>query len=213
MKVLKLDSKFWVDLPPQVTADEILETIKKAAKEASKLLKISPKLTIIVKPNLPHIIDATGTGASTYDAELLDITFDPKRASEKNFLSDIYASVYHELNHAARFNDEKLKHDKSIDWIIAEGVATAFERDYVKYRPLWGRYDDKEVGKWAKELNDLKENFRWDHYMFKHPDGRLWIGYKVGTYIVDRAMANSGKSIIELTQTPSSEILKLSKVL
>jgi uncharacterized protein YjaZ len=49
--------------------------------------------------------------------------------------------------------------------------------------------------------------------MFTHTDGRKWIGYKVGTYIIDQAMKNSGKSVIELTQMECVDILKLAKVL
>jgi hypothetical protein len=47
--------------------------------------------------------------------------------------------------------------------------------------------------------------------MFKHPDGRLWIGYRAGTYLVDRAMAKSGKTSVSLLTVPVQEIVEMGK--
>jgi hypothetical protein len=47
--------------------------------------------------------------------------------------------------------------------------------------------------------------------MFQHPDGRRWIAYKVGTYLVDRAIAASGKSSAELVLTPTREVLEMAR--
>ena len=53
-------------------------------------------------------------------------------------------------------------------------------------------------------LDDIRS---WEEYMFIHPDGRRWIGYKVGTYIVDEAIKRSEKSVIELTQMECTDII------
>jgi hypothetical protein len=45
--------------------------------------------------------------------------------------------------------------------------------------------------------------------MFDHPDGRRWIGYRTGTYLVDRAMAGSGKSTIDLLGATAAEIIEM----
>jgi len=47
---------------------------------------------------------------------------------------------------------------------------------------------------------------------FDNPDGRRWVGYKTGTWIVDKAMQKSGKSVVELTVLPVDEIIALSDV-
>lgn len=212
MKVIILDSKDWQQLPKGVTSDHFVELIEKELPKVKKLLSVSEHLNIIIKPNLPHVIDVRGTGASTYDAELVDITFDPKRAGEEEFFESIRASIYHELNHAARFY-AGVKNKGALDWIILEGLATVFEREYSGSNPPWGQYDKKLIKAWVQEIKKLGEGIRWSNYMFKHPDGRRWIGYKVGTYIVDEALSRSGKTILELTTIKNEEIMKLSGVL
>jgi uncharacterized protein YjaZ len=48
--------------------------------------------------------------------------------------------------------------------------------------------------------------------MFKHSDGRKWIGYKVGTWIVDEALKRSKKTIEQLTQLDCAEVRRLARV-
>lgn len=49
-------------------------------------------------------------------------------------------------------------------------------------------------------------------WMFQHPDGRRWIGYRAGTYIADKAIRASGCSAAELAETPTDEFLRLAGV-
>ena len=51
-----------------------------------------------------------------------------------------------------------------------------------------------------------------DQWMFRHPDGRRWIGYRAGTYIADRAIAASGLSAAQLVLVPTDEILEMAGV-
>ncbi|WP_282081248.1 hypothetical protein [Aquimarina algiphila] len=48
--------------------------------------------------------------------------------------------------------------------------------------------------------------------MNQHEDGRLAIGYRVGTFIVENAMKNSEMTILELSNLKPNEILKLSRL-
>jgi len=48
--------------------------------------------------------------------------------------------------------------------------------------------------------------------MFKHPDGRRWIGYRSGAYIADKAMKASGLTASELARTSTAKILELAGV-
>jgi hypothetical protein len=212
MKVVKLDSEYWADLPRTISADDIIAEVEKGSQDAAKLLNVSENLNVIVKPNLLHVIDVTGTGGSTYDAELIDVTFDPKRAGDNDFLKHIYAGMFHELNHAAGLKAGMTQDGYLEQWVF-EGLATVFEREYADYQPGWGKYDPTETKAWLAEVQRMGEKLIGREYWFNHPDGRRWIGYKVGAWIVDEAIKNSGKDIIELTITPRADILKLSKVL
>lgn len=91
------------------------------------------------------------------------------------------------------------------------GLATAFERDAGGARPLWGEYQNN-VREWVEELLTLPVDAPYQQWMFSHPDGRRWIGYRTGTFIADQATLKSGLSSAELVRTPTEEILKLSGV-
>ncbi len=78
-------------------------------------------------------------------------------------------------------------------------------------QPLWGDYPD-DVGSWVAELKTLPASAPYWMWMFQHPDGRRWIGYRAGTYIADQAISASGRSAAELAETPTDEILRLAGV-
>jgi uncharacterized protein YjaZ len=87
-------------------------------------------------------------------------------------------------------------------------MATVFARDFAGVTTPWSNYSD-DVSDWAEEIRALEPGFQYAEWMFTHPDGRRWIGYTVGTYLVDLAIAASGKSAAELATVPTSEILAL----
>tara|TARA_B110000503_G_C7134443_1_gene408220 strand:+ start:1652 stop:1798 length:147 start_codon:yes stop_codon:yes gene_type:complete len=45
--------------------------------------------------------------------------------------------------------------------------------------------------------------------MGEHPDGRTYIGYRTGNYLIRKAMKLSGKNILELSDLMPNEIIKL----
>ena len=96
-----------------------------------------------------------------------------------------------------------------MDGVVSEGLATAFERDASGYNPDWGRYPDN-VESWVNELLQLPLSAPYLEWMYRHSDGRAYIGYRAGTYIADRAMETSGLSAADLVLTPTEEILKMS---
>jgi hypothetical protein len=95
-----------------------------------------------------------------------------------------------------------------MDQVITEGMATAFERDFAGTSPPWGVYPD-DVSDWAKELMALPPTARRDHWLIRHPDGRRWIGYRAGTYLVDRAMRTSEQSSAELVSRSTEDVIKI----
>ncbi len=187
--------------------------IRKAYKEAAKLLPFGSRyVNFFVQPRTYGLIESTGDNAHTYNSEFIELAFDPTRDKKgmETIVSGVRYGVYHEMNHAARFNIS-IYHVTFLDTCIMEGLATVFTRDYAGEKALWAKYP-KNVEDWMREIIDKNDLFAWQHYSFKHPDGRQWIAYKVGTYIIDQAMKRSGKSVIELTQIECAEILKLAKI-
>jgi hypothetical protein len=98
-----------------------------------------------------------------------------------------------------------------MDRVVSEGLATVLERDFGGGRPPWGEYP-ADVDQWVQELLKLPDSEPSNHWMFRHPDGRRWTGYRAGTYIADRAVAASGRSAAELVITPIDEILRFAGV-
>jgi uncharacterized protein YjaZ len=99
-----------------------------------------------------------------------------------------------------------------MDSVVTEGMATAFERDFGKASPPWG-LPPPDVMEWTRELLLEPETASRETWLFRHPDGRRWIGMKVGTFLVDRAMKTSGRTSAEMVALPTEEILRLAGVM
>jgi len=95
-----------------------------------------------------------------------------------------------------------------MDGPVCEGLASAFERDAAGRRAPWAEYPP-DVEAWVHELMALPRTARYAKWMFRHPDGRRWIGYRAGTHIADRAIKASGLSAAQLVNVTTAEILKL----
>jgi uncharacterized protein YjaZ len=96
-----------------------------------------------------------------------------------------------------------------LDARVTEGMASVFERDYAQATVPWATYTTEEAKPWVEELRQLPPDAERRSWLFRHPDGRRWIAYKAGAYLVDRAMHASGKSAAELVAMPTDQILRL----
>lgn len=118
--------------------------------------------------------------------------------------AQLRATLLHEWYHLVR--EAKHPARSLVDRAVSEGLATAFERD-VGGRPTpWGAYP-AEVDAWTDEFLALPGNASVRDWMHRHPDGRRWIGYKVGTRLADRARRRSGLSLAQLAMVPTSQIV------
>lgn len=159
------------------------------------------------------------TGTSGYAASAFNIGFviNPWRPEGvRNIVTQhLRTTLFHELHHVARgFVMESSPLPRTLmEAVISEGLATAFERDFAEAKPLWGEYPDN-VDAWVIELMSLPDSAyaQYQSWMLMHPDGRRWIGYRAGTYIVDRAMQATGLSAADLVRTPGDEILKMASI-
>ena len=120
------------------------------------------------------------------------------------------STLLHEFYHLARAS--KTTSAASImDHVINEGLATAFERDLGDAPTPWAAYPS-ETADWVKELIALPPDASRTNWMARHPDGRRWIGYKAGTYLVDRATRASGKTSSDLLSASTDEILEMASL-
>jgi uncharacterized protein YjaZ len=210
MKIFFADSAYDV---PAAFKNEYQSEVKAAYTAVTELLPFGSKhINFIIQPREYNLIAETNDNGHTHNSELIELAFNPKvdTKASKIILDDVKATIYHEMNHAARFNIP-IFHRSFLDNCILDGLATVFERAFAGSNPPYGDYPDT-VSEWVQEIITKNDMFAWASYSFNHPDGRRWIAYKVGTYIVDEAMRKSGKSIIELTQMECADILLLAEI-
>jgi len=121
------------------------------------------------------------------------------------------SAIFHEFHHLWRgwtINGNKFEQGIPIA-AVNEGLAVVFAEKYTGVISEGNSYP-KEVSEWVKEIMVLPKNADYQKWMMQqHPDGRVSIGYKVGNYLIRRAMTKSGKDVLELSNLSPDEILKL----
>lgn len=215
MKVYAFDSADWAEASRHgLIKSKVVASVERGATAVATLLPaLSKHLNIAVRPYFEGIIPEYGTGGRTWDTEFIEIWFDKTvpHGAEKT-LESLYQTVLHESNHAARWSLLGEPDGRFIEAVVFEGLATVFERDHAQYKPLYAQYeDDATMRGWFAELAAAD----WDRrpeLFFSHPDGRRWIGYKTGTWLVDRAVQRSGKTVVELSGRTADEIIDLANV-
>jgi uncharacterized protein YjaZ len=123
--------------------------------------------------------------------------------------AQLRASLFHEWYHLVRAT--KLSPQTLAERAVNEGLATAFERDFGGAPTPWGAYP-ADIEAWTTELLAQGPDASFNEWMYKHPDGRRWIGFKVGAYLADRAVRESGLSLAELAVEPTEKIIALARV-
>jgi len=123
----------------------------------------------------------------------------------------IKSTIFHEFHHLSRgwaIQDNKFSYGIP-NAMVNEGLAVAFTEIYTGNINEVNAYTD-ESDNWVKEILALPLDASYsDWVMGEHPDGRTYIGYRTGNYLVRQAMNNSGKSILELSELMPNEIIKL----
>ncbi len=114
--------------------------------------------------------------------------------------------LFHELHHLVR--DAQVERMSLMDEVVSEGMAAAFERDHAGARYPFSDYPDG-VAAWVTELMALDPSTDRERWLFQHPDGRRWIGFRAGTFLVDQATNASGLSSVDLVTTATAEVLQL----
>jgi uncharacterized protein YjaZ len=187
----------------------IQEIADGAARDVRAALPALPKnLTLIVRPG-KDVIAETGETATTALPASVYWTVDPDRDVLSIVRSELRPTLCHEFHHLAR--DARIPRVSLMDAVVSEGLATAFERDFAKVNPPWG-IAPPEVMDWTRELLLQPASAPRHDWLSEHPDGRRWIGIRVGTFLVDRATKTSGRSAAQLITASTDEILRLAEV-
>ena len=212
MNIHILQSKEWEHLSQKgMSSEEVYTTIRAATEEATPLLPpLSPYVNISVYPTREGLIKETGDMGFTYDEERIEILFDPTLPyGVEKHKEHLRATTFHELNHTAR--SLVIPYDPSpLSDMVSEGTATVFERDFANGSPLWGLYEDEAtMRQWLKEIKALPTNEKNYEYLFDHPDGRRWIIYKTGTWVIDHLIKSEQATLNELTLMPVEQVIDL----
>jgi hypothetical protein len=193
------------------TERRTIERIARAtAAEVEQILPALADQLILRVEAGDKVIPETGETASAHPPNVVYWTVDPNRGDGVVAIAnaELRRTLFHELHHLVRDSAAGLKDQRLLDHVVTEGLATVFERDFAGPAPPWGMYPD-EVGAWVAEVLALPADAPRAEWMFRHPDGRRWIGYKVGTYLVDRAIRASGRSAATLVSSSTDDIVRL----
>lgn len=133
-------------------------------------------------------------------------TVDPARdGGVKRIVDDqLRATLFHEWYHLTRASKFVVR--ALLDRVVDEGLATKFERDFGGRPTPWGAYTD-EVEAWTDEVLALPADAPFREWMYRHSDGRRWIGMRVGTYLADLASLASGLSVAQLAAVPTEQVI------
>lgn len=211
MNVVILDSKYWPDVQKRgVEKKDIADEVRSASDEVLGLIDSLPEyVNLVAYPTVARdVIPETGIMGMTYSDEYASVYFDCTLPYGKEGLfQGLRETIFHELVHAATF-----KHDTwqpgVLFGVVTEGLATVFERDYAGAIPLWGLYeDDLIMTEWYSELENLpKSDTKNNEYFFKHSDGRRWIVYKTGVWMIDKLL-ESGEDLFDLIRMNHKDLI------
>lgn len=193
----------------------IVRIANTAVAEVREVLPEVPRSVTLVVSSGEGVIPETGELGMAPEPGRVTWTVDASRSEGVIAIARarLRSTLFHELHHLARGYVVRggAPRTSFMDAVVSEGMATAFERDFAGARPPWAEYP-ADVSAWVEELLALPMSAfaSYSKWMLEHPDGRRWIGYRAGTYIVDQAMSTSGLSSADLVLTPTARVLALS---
>lgn len=194
----------------------IREVISNSENEVRALLpKLPDSIKVIVEAvdwNLDKVGGVTGrTETNNPPLVLVQISHNYKGGVIDSVHQGLRSTIFHEFHHLSRgwsIQDNKFSHGIP-NAMVNEGLAVAFTEVYTENIYEVNTYTD-EANNWVKEILalPLKASYS-DWVMGEHPDGRTFIGYRTGNFLVRKAMKNSEKDILELSELRPNEIIKL----
>jgi hypothetical protein len=175
-----------------------------AATDARAVLPSLPSQITLRVESGTGVIPEIGATATNMPPAWVSWTVDPDHPLGVTGVAEkhLKAALFHEFHHLVRGVPASL-----MDHVVSEGLATAFERDFAGATPPWGEYSPDQGSQWLRELLEQPPTAERNQWIFRHPDGRRWIGMRAGTYAVDLAMKKLGRTSADLVTTPTNAIL------
>ncbi len=207
------------DSPNKQAIPLVEETFRRQEARVRELLpELSDELQLYVYAE--DLIPETGTGGYAYSPTALSLAIDNDFKDKEKQLSALIGTIYHESYHLVQGhtgNETKAPATSALDSSIYEGCATVFERTYAGVGPLWGDYSmhtEEELRQWSEALSRIpidkwseNQDGVWERWSFYDTeDSQRWKAYKVGTWVVELYLRETGKDIRDLRLMPASDI-------
>ncbi|MCX2719191.1 DUF2268 domain-containing putative Zn-dependent protease [Lentiprolixibacter aurantiacus] len=196
--------------------DFIRDLINTSEKEVRSLLPDLPDSIKVIVENVDWDLDIVGgvTGRTETNSPplvIVQISGQYREGIMDSIHSGLKATIFHEFHHLSRgwaIQDNKFSYGIP-NAMVNEGLAVVFTELYTGNVQQVNSYTD-EADNWVKEIISLPKDASYsDWVMGEHPDGRTYIGYRSGNYMVRKAMNRSGKNILELSALMPDDIIKL----
>lgn len=193
------------------TQQEKLErTVAHWFRETRRRIDVSEDMIFTVKPS-PVEYDATGLGGFCRNATNIDLRLTVS-LFELAKGTGIPIAVPHECHHAVRGYHGDTWQGSIMEAVVAEGLASAFESEVSGQQAPMSKYPP-EVKEWLEEIKTVGEDWDYREWFSGPSNGRFHVGYKVGKYIVDRALANyPGQTAGQLIHESTEEILGMANI-
>jgi tetratricopeptide (TPR) repeat protein len=213
LDILYEEAPFKFTLEDKQLIDSI---IIQSEKEIRALL---PKLTenirlvvTIIDRNIDEVGGVTGRAETHMPGEILVEISNVFPGGIKEAAKTALAStLFHEIHHIYRgwaIRDNKFGPGIS-NAMVNEGLAVAFSEIYTGDLTDGNSYTD-DADNWVKEILLLPLDASYAQWvMGEHPDGRTYIGYRAGNYLIHKTMEKSKMNILELSELSPNEILKI----
>lgn len=214
MRIITLESKYWAEAKKHgIKRADIRRLVREAAEAATKELpEVSPHLNIVICPaDSSETIKETGDGGITYSEEYMSIVFDYAVPFGAEAVKEsLRTTTMHEMVHAASYKNVEGWIPAPLQSVVYEGLATVYQKKHSQTPPLWSEYgDDATMQKWLDEIKTLPTDVKNFDYLFDHPDGRRWIIYKTGTWMIEKLLATKKHSFNELMNLPYKKVIRL----
>lgn len=194
----------------------IHKVISNSEEEVRDLLpKLPDSIKVIVEAvdwDLDIVNGVTGrTETNNPPLVLVQISHNYKGGVIDSVYQGIKSTIFHEFHHLSRgwaIQDNKFSYGIP-NAMVNEGLAVAFTEIYTGNINEVNAYTD-EADHWVQEILALPLDASYaDWVMGEHPDGRTYIGYRTGNFLIRKAMTMSGKNILELSEFTPEQIINL----
>lgn len=166
----------------------------------------------------PFLIPGYGVGGCAAGRARIVVAVDPRAQVEPDVLAGrVRAGVFHECCHLAQGISNETVDIRTLpllSYAVHEGCATVFERDRGGGDPAWGRYlDEDTMLEWTRELAALGPRPDITRWVIWDPETkRQWILYRVGTFLVDRAVDRGGCTIEDVVALTPDAVVALAGI-